>query len=122
MPVTLIRVAYFFTGAVALTYEILWARQLGLALGATTVAIAAITAAYMGGLALGSFLGGWIADAIRRPLVIYGALELAIALFALAVPTLATQVPGVDQQWLGADAELTSRFVVRFALSFLIGA
>ena len=54
MTRTLARLAFFLSGIAGLTFELVWTRHLGLAIGATSVAIATITAAYMGGLALGS--------------------------------------------------------------------
>ncbi|HMJ24705.1 MAG TPA: hypothetical protein VK475_02720, partial [Pyrinomonadaceae bacterium] len=52
----LIAICFVFSGATGLIYEVLWARMLGLVFGATTVAISAVLAAFMGGLALGSAL------------------------------------------------------------------
>ena len=66
----------------------LWARMLGLVFGATTLAVATVLAAFMGGLALGSALGGRYAALLSRPLLTYGVLEICIAIFALAVPLL----------------------------------
>src|SRR6185295_16283477 len=75
-------------GATGLIYEVLWARMLGLVFGATTLAVSTVLAAFMGGLALGSGLAGRWAGAVRRPVRAYGLLEIAIALYALAVPLL----------------------------------
>src|SRR5256885_14663519 len=50
----LIAVCFVLSGATGLIYEVLWARMLGLVFGATTFAISAVLAAFMGGLALGS--------------------------------------------------------------------
>ncbi len=56
------RCAFFLSGVAGLTFEIVWTRHLGLAMGATTLAVATTTAAYMGGLALGSHIGGRFVD------------------------------------------------------------
>ncbi|HEX7998592.1 MAG TPA: fused MFS/spermidine synthase [Pyrinomonadaceae bacterium] len=79
---------FILSGATGLVYEVLWARMLGLVFGATTFAISAVLAAFMGGLALGSASAGKLAARIRRPLRAYGLLEIGIALYALAVPLL----------------------------------
>lgn len=84
----LMAVCFILSGATGLIYEVLWARMLGLVFGATTFAISAVLAAFMGGLALGSALAGKLAARIRRPLRAYGVLEIGIALYALAVPLL----------------------------------
>src|SRR5215213_7457546 len=79
---------FVLSGATGLVYEILWARMLGLVFGATTFAISAVLAAFMGGLALGSAWAGKLASRIKRPLRAYGLIEIGIALYALAVPLL----------------------------------
>ncbi len=66
-----------------------WLRQLILILGSTLFATSAILSTFMGGLALGSFLAGRVADRSRyRPLRLYGLLETGIGLYALVVPIL----------------------------------
>ncbi|MDX6528906.1 MAG: spermidine synthase [Blastocatellia bacterium] len=62
--------------------------MLGLVFGATTVAISAVLAAFMGGLALGSVLAARFAGRIKRPLRAYAFIEVAVGLYALAVPIL----------------------------------
>ncbi len=52
-------------------------------LGSTVYAVSTILAAFMAGLALGSFLFGLVADRIRRPLLLYAALEAGIAIAAI---------------------------------------
>jgi spermidine synthase len=84
----LMGVCFILSGATGLIYEVLWARMLGLVFGATTFAISAVLAAFMGGLALGSAVAGKIAARIKRPFRAYGLLEIGIALYALAVPLL----------------------------------
>lgn len=84
----LMGLCFILSGATGLIYEVLWARMLGLVFGATTFAISAVLAAFMGGLALGSAWAGKLAARIRRPLRVYGYLEIGIAVYALAVPLL----------------------------------
>ncbi|HEX8652469.1 MAG TPA: fused MFS/spermidine synthase [Pyrinomonadaceae bacterium] len=84
----LIGVCFVLSGASGLIYEILWARMLGLVFGATTFAISAVLAAFMGGLALGSAVAGRLGARLRRPLRAYGLIEIGIALYALIVPLL----------------------------------
>src|SRR3954451_25211793 len=82
----LVLLLFTFSGSSALVYELLWARRLHLVLGSSTEAVTAVLAAYMAGLALGSALLGRLAERSRRPLALYGFLELAIGLSALALP------------------------------------
>jgi spermidine synthase len=79
---------FFFSGAAALTYEVVWMRQLSLIFGATTLAVTTVLATFMGGLALGSWWLGRRADRTSRLLVVYAVLEVGIGLYALLVPAL----------------------------------
>src|SRR5919202_6421110 len=79
---------FVLSGATGLIYEVLWARMLGLVFGATTFAVSAVLAAFMGGLALGSAWAGRLAERIERPLRAYGLIEIGVAVYALAVPLL----------------------------------
>ena len=59
--------AFACSGFAALVYEVVWTRLLTLHLGHTTAAVSTVTAAFMGGLGLGSVFGGhveiqWVKD------------------------------------------------------------
>jgi len=69
--------------------------MLGLVFGATTLAVSTVLAAFMGGLALGSAVAGRLGDRIRRPLRVYGLIEIGVAVYALLVPLLFTVVDNV---------------------------
>jgi spermidine synthase len=84
----LIAICFVLSGATGLIYEVLWARMLGLVFGATTVAMSAVLAAFMGGLALGSALAARFAGRIKRPVRAYAFIEILVGLYALAVPLL----------------------------------
>lgn len=79
---------FLFSGATGLIYEVLWARMLGLVFGVTTLAIGAVLAAFMGGLALGSAVAARFAERIKRAVRAYALIEIAIGGYALAVPLL----------------------------------
>ncbi|MCK5618645.1 MAG: fused MFS/spermidine synthase, partial [Candidatus Krumholzibacteria bacterium] len=79
---------FFLTGASSLVYQVIWLRSLAYIFGSTTYATATVLSAFMGGLALGSYLFGKIADRARRPLAVYGVLEIGIGVFALLFPLL----------------------------------
>jgi len=79
---------YFFSGISALVYEIVWARMLGLIVGTAVAAWAAVLVAYMGGMALGAFFGGRIADRARRPLMVFAICEAGVGLFGAASPAI----------------------------------
>jgi len=84
----LVYLFFFLSGATALAYQIVWTRQLTLVAGASTPAVSAVLAVFMGGLGLGAWLFGSIADRSRHILRWYAALEIGIGLFALVQPQL----------------------------------
>jgi spermidine synthase len=87
-PVSLNAVLRIFilSGAAGLIYEVVWARQLVLVFGNTTQAVSAILTGFFGGMAIGSALGGRLADRVRRPLRMYGLLELVLVVVVILTP------------------------------------
>jgi spermidine synthase len=81
---------FFLSGASGLLYQVAWIRTAGTVMGNTTHAIGTVVGVFMGGLALGAWLGGRAADrrSGARLLSLYGKLEAAIAGTALLVPLL----------------------------------
>ena len=81
-------VAFACSGAAALIYETTWTRLLTLFMGHTVAAASTVLAAFMGGLALGAAIAGRVAPAMTRPeaLRAYAAVEIVIAVFAIALP------------------------------------
>ncbi|HZJ01165.1 MAG TPA: fused MFS/spermidine synthase, partial [Gemmatimonadaceae bacterium] len=77
---------FILSGAAGLIFEVVWARQLVLVFGNTTQAVSAILTGFFGGMAIGSWLGGRIADRIERTLRLYGILELSLALVVVLTP------------------------------------
>ena len=82
----LLLACFFFSGFAALLYQTAWTRELSFVFGTSELAVAAVLAAYMGGLALGAAAAARTATRVRRPVLAYGVLELAIAVSALSVP------------------------------------
>jgi predicted membrane-bound spermidine synthase/tetratricopeptide (TPR) repeat protein len=110
----LLGLLFLLSGAAALCYEVAWTRHLVLVFGNTTRAVALLLGAYMLGLALGSEVGGRLADRTKRPAALYGLFELAIAAFALAFPWLVDAVRAV---YLGIG---TAAPPVLFLLAFVL--
>jgi spermidine synthase len=77
---------FVVSGAAGLMYQVIWSRQLVLVFGNTTEAIGTIVTAFMAGLGLGGLVGGLIAPRLRRPLLVYGLVELCIGGAALMMP------------------------------------
>ncbi len=122
---------FFLSGAAALVYEVVWQRMLTLVFGLSTLSVAAVIAAFLGGVALGARFSGPVADRTSRPLRLYAFVEFGIALAGFAslffIPSLmrvfATLYTVAEPGWLLSN-------VIRFALacvaiglpSLLIGA
>ena len=79
---------FFVSGATALVYQTVWARQLQLLFGTSHFAISAVLTSFMLGLAIGGFVMARWADRLHRPLAVYGWLEGLIGVYALAFPTI----------------------------------
>jgi predicted membrane-bound spermidine synthase len=119
------------SGAAGLVYQVVWSRELVLVFGNTTQAVSTIVTAFMAGLGFGSLAGGRWAGRSRRPLRLYGALELGVAAFAVLLPLAFDDLAEV---YRGAYPGLVDNTValtaVRFALAlaavapatFLMGA
>lgn len=85
--------AFFITGATGLVYQVLWERLLVLSFGYTIYSVSIVVTAFMGGLALGSFIGGIIADKVENAVTGYGLAELGIGVIAVLTYPLLTGLP-----------------------------
>jgi spermidine synthase len=110
-----------FSGVCALVYQVLWLRLLSLTFGVTTYAASTVLASFMGGLALGSFVAGRVADRVRRPLFLFGIVELLIGACALATPA---ALAGVHRLFVEVAGRLPDSLAVstavRLVLSFAV--
>ncbi|WP_314384731.1 fused MFS/spermidine synthase [Pseudomonas brenneri] len=89
----------FTSGAAALVYQVLWIKQLSLVVGVEVYAITTGISAFFAGLALGSLLFGRWADRLARPLVLYAALEIFVAVLGVSA-TLALGMAASPFAWL----------------------
>ena len=74
---------FFFSGATALVYEVVWSKLLSQMFGSTVYAQTVVLAVFMGGLAIGNRLFGKVADRLAYPVAMYGLLEIGIGVYAL---------------------------------------
>ena len=80
---------FFFSGFSALIFEVAWVRELSLALGNTAQATSTVLAVFLGGLSIGAFFGGRLADKLQRNLLAsYGYLEISVGVAALLLTRL----------------------------------
>ena len=113
---------FFLSGLTSLIYEVIWVRQFGLLFGITTYAVSTVLAAFFAGLALGSYIAGRAIDRTRlHPLVVYGAMEGVIGLYALLLPTLLKLVEAAYPFVYTSLAESFSLFTLfRFVMCFAL--
>jgi spermidine synthase len=101
---------YFLSGVTGLGYEVLWARMFTAEFGLSIFGVAATVAAYLLGLGAGAILAARLLEPLRpsgpirwtppRALGAYALLELAVALYAMALPAIAA----IDGPWIDAGA------------------
>lgn len=112
---------FFLSGITGLVYEVLWTRMFALVFGATALAISTVLAAFMGGLALGSFYFGRLIDKRGEPLKIYAILEILIGIYALILPLI---IMGLNAIYTSIYQNFSTSFftlsVIRFILSFIV--
>jgi spermidine synthase len=115
---TVVLLIFLLSGIAGLIYEVVWARELVLVFGNTTQAISAILTGFFAGMAVGSVLGGRLADRVRNPLRMYAILELLIVVVVLLTPA---SFRGLHEVYRGAFGSLEQNTMalalVRFALA-----
>ncbi len=118
----LLAASAFASGVAALVLQLQWGRQLALTFGGSHNAVAAVLTAFMLGLGLGSFIGGRVADRLRRPALTIAAIEFALAALGPLLGLALVHLPSVAAHWLpgaasaGAPLFVTSRFLLALGL------
>ena len=109
------------SGFVALVHEVAWTRVLVMVLGPTGAAFSAMLVAFIGGLAIGSALGAWLARATERPVFW---LSIALGLVAAgggAVSLALNHLPlRVAEASIAAGASFESVFLTNAAVAALL--
>jgi spermidine synthase len=103
----LVTAIFFASGAASLILQVVWFKQLQFVLGSTTLSVSVTVASFFFGLSVGSVFGGRAADAVTRPLRIYGFLELVLALVSLAVTAFLSHW-SIWAGWLSSMLDLDS--------------
>jgi spermidine synthase len=111
--------AFFLSGISGLIYQALWLRLLALVFGVTVWAATTVLASFMGGLAIGSFLAGRIADRVGSPLRWFALCELLVGATALASPLL---LAGVERAYAALYPSLPQSLGALTAVRFLFAS
>ncbi|UCD28544.1 MAG: fused MFS/spermidine synthase [Planctomycetota bacterium] len=122
---------FSLSGFAAMVYQISWTRALIMSVGSSTYAFTCILSAFILGLAVGSLaIARWV-DSWRRPVLMFGILEMAIALSAILIVPIHGRIPVVVSKIVSQYSQnystlLTYQFVliisVTFVPTFLMGA
>jgi len=74
---------FFISGCIALVYQTLWLKELGLLFGSSSYASAATLSAFFMGMSAGGLFFGGRKQTIKTPLAMYAVAEIGIAVSAL---------------------------------------
>jgi len=112
---------FTISGACGLIYEVVWMRVLTLTLSVTVYAVTTVLCAYMAGLAVGAVIAGRFVDRLRRPLVVFGVVEICIGVLGLIAPTVLFGLGPIEIWMHGAlggsgIAYATARFALAAAV------
>jgi len=119
-PTHFIFIAFTISGATGLIYEVIWQRQLALIFGTTLPATTAVLTAFMGGLALGSWLFGKISDHLKNPVRLYGILEVFIGVYCFSMPWLFSVINQIHVSLFSKMGPSVQLNILRFVLSVAI--
>jgi spermidine synthase len=108
--------AILLSGFTALSYEVIWTRQLILFLRTSIYAFSGMLAVFLTGIGVGSIFMNKIVDKLKTPLLIFGTLELAVGILSISNLYLFSPI----------DSSPASRFlspvILVFPITFLFGA
>jgi spermidine synthase len=119
---SLLLVCFFVSGFAALLYQTAWTREFAFLFGTSELAVVAVLAAYMGGLALGAAAAARFVGRLKRPVLVYGLMELGIAICALGVPLGIRVVQSVYLSIAGGLDAPPETMSLNTALIHLVGA
>src|SRR5262245_13681251 len=112
---------FLASGCSGLMYQVVWVRMLTRMFGVTIYATSTVVAAFMAGVALGSYLFRRYVGRQEEPLELYGQLELLIARCALVVPILlAVTTPLILAVAKGSGGNQTIVAIARVAIAFVV--
>lgn len=108
------------SGASALIYQVVWAKMLALAFGSTTLAAAAVISGFIGGMGVGARLYDVVHRRVPRPLLIYGCLEIGIAVSTALLTRSFHRLPPFVAEISNSIPSGGSMTLVRFVLVFIL--
>lgn len=79
-------IVFVASGFAGLLYEVVYAKSLAVTFGSTSLASYTVLTTYMSGMALGAWVGGYIVDKVKKPLLWYAGIEAFIGIYAVITP------------------------------------
>ncbi len=110
---------FLISGFAGLMYQVLFSKALALTFGSTSTATYTVLATYMGGMALGAWIGGWLTERRADVLRLYGFCELGIGLFCLATPAI---FAAIQNLYIGAASGIAPDAGVLTVFRVALGA
>lgn len=112
---------FALSGVTSLAYEVLWARALVFYVGNSTYALSTMLAAFLLGIAGGSYLVVVFIERLRRPMLCFGCIQLGIGISASLIMPLLIYLMSLEgvRQALDGSGTAVSRFW-SFGISFLL--
>lgn len=80
---SLLSFIFFFSGASAIIYQVVWQRILTTYYGVGAISITLIVSVYMAGLGIGALFGGFLSERVKNKITLYFVVELLIGCFGL---------------------------------------
>ncbi len=124
-------VLFFVSGIAGLIYESIWSHYLKLFLGHAAYSQTLVLVIYMGGMAVGAWLGGSQIKRIHNLLKIYGLIECILGLFAIIFHSFfiryldisyQTIIPSLENSFLIIGYKWLTSAIIILPQSILLGA
>ena len=113
---TLVLITMAISGFTALSYEVIWSRQLILFLLTSTYAFSGMLAVFLTGVAVGSIIMNRFVDKLEKPLVVFGFLELLVGTLSIS------NLYFFEPLAYNVFTRLMAPVILVFPLTFLFGA
>jgi spermidine synthase len=117
---SLLYLLFCFSGTAALGYQLVWAKMFAAGLGHEMPAALAVVAAFMGGMAAGSWLLDRRISRSPVPARWYVALELVIGGWAVVSVFVIPKANEVVLRWTGVTPSFIRQWLVAFAIPFVV--
>ena len=106
---------YFVSGAVGLSYEILWAKALSLLFGVSIFGVAISVSAFLAGLGVGAISAYKLSPVLTKPLFLLGLIECGVAIFSFVLPSI---LSWLDSSLLVSGSGLFSWYAIQSIVTF----